>query len=56
MNFTNENNTKTKKGWEYNDDILETSLSSWAEVTEPVFVNVEGAQKSIPRNRIRQPM
>ncbi len=25
-------------------------------IAEPVFVNVYGAQESIPRNRIRQPM
>jgi hypothetical protein len=26
------------------------------EITEPVFLNVYGAQESIPRNEFRQPM
>ncbi len=32
------------------------SLVKWQKKPEPVFVNVYGAQESIPRNRFRQPM
>jgi hypothetical protein len=30
-------------------------IDSWA-LSEPVFLNVYGAQESIPRNEFRQPM
>jgi hypothetical protein len=36
--------------------VYEPKCTGRGEYTEPVFLNVYGAQESIPRNEFRQPM
>jgi hypothetical protein len=38
------------------EDQDRTRTVYWAKTPEPVFLNVSGAQESIPRNEFRQPM